>query len=124
VSSLPQVLLVHDGELGDVREVLENLGVAFFERDGSPEAEDHQTQWAVVVGSPRRVLEPVRRTHERETEPEGAPHRTSIELLYHAPVSEELPEAYEATLDIYEYNGLLKERYAYDQICAAPPGAA
>lgn len=30
-------------------------------------------------------------------------------------------EAYEATLDIYEYNGRLKERYAYEQVCALPP---
>jgi len=29
--------------------------------------------------------------------------------------------AYEKTLDIYEYNGLLKQRYRYDQVCAAPP---
>lgn len=29
--------------------------------------------------------------------------------------------AYEAALDIFEYNGLLEERYAYDQICATPP---
>ena len=29
--------------------------------------------------------------------------------------------AYEKTLDVYEYNGLLKQRYAYAQVCAAPP---
>ncbi|MGH8686687.1 MAG: ABC transporter substrate-binding protein [Burkholderiales bacterium] len=29
--------------------------------------------------------------------------------------------AYEKTLDIFEYNEQLKRRYAYDQICAAPP---
>lgn len=29
--------------------------------------------------------------------------------------------AFEATLDIFEYNGMLKERYAYDQICSLPP---
>jgi NitT/TauT family transport system substrate-binding protein len=29
--------------------------------------------------------------------------------------------AYEKTLDIYEYNGLLKQRWAYDQVCALPP---
>ena len=29
--------------------------------------------------------------------------------------------AYEKTLDIYEYNGLLKQRYAYEQVCAKPP---
>ncbi len=31
------------------------------------------------------------------------------------------PAAYEATLDIFEYNGIIKQRYAYDQVCAAPP---
>ena len=29
--------------------------------------------------------------------------------------------AYEKMLDIYEYNGQLKQRYAYEQVCAAPP---
>ncbi|MDJ0971041.1 MAG: ABC transporter substrate-binding protein [Kiloniellales bacterium] len=32
--------------------------------------------------------------------------------------------AYEKTLDIFEYNGLIEERYRYDQVCAAPPGDA
>jgi NitT/TauT family transport system substrate-binding protein len=29
--------------------------------------------------------------------------------------------AYEKTLDIFEYNGQLKRRYAYEQVCAEPP---
>ncbi len=29
--------------------------------------------------------------------------------------------AYEVTLDVYEYNGLLNQRYRYEQVCAAPP---
>jgi NitT/TauT family transport system substrate-binding protein len=29
--------------------------------------------------------------------------------------------AFEKTLDVYEYNGLLKQRWRYDQVCAAPP---
>jgi len=29
--------------------------------------------------------------------------------------------AYEKTLDVFEYNGLLKQRYRYEQVCAAPP---
>ena len=29
--------------------------------------------------------------------------------------------AYEKTLDIFEYNGQLKSRYRYDQVCARPP---
>jgi NitT/TauT family transport system substrate-binding protein len=32
-------------------------------------------------------------------------------------------EAYEATMDIFEYNGTLKERYAYDLVCAQPPAS-
>jgi NitT/TauT family transport system substrate-binding protein len=32
-------------------------------------------------------------------------------------------DAYEATLDIFEYNGALKERYDYSLICATPPPA-
>ena len=32
--------------------------------------------------------------------------------------------AYEATLDIFAYNGLIEERYAYEQVCAAPPSGA
>jgi len=29
--------------------------------------------------------------------------------------------AYEKTLDIFEFNGQLKQRYAYEQVCAEPP---
>ena len=31
------------------------------------------------------------------------------------------PAAYEVTLDVFEYNASLKERYAYDQVCSLPP---
>jgi NitT/TauT family transport system substrate-binding protein len=31
--------------------------------------------------------------------------------------------AYEKTLDVFEYNGLLKRRHPYEQVCAAPPAA-
>lgn len=37
------------------------------------------------------------------------------------PHAEITQAAYEATMDIFEYNGLLKERYRYGQICALPP---
>lgn len=30
-------------------------------------------------------------------------------------------EAYERTLDVFEYNGLVKRRYRYEQVCAMPP---
>ena len=29
--------------------------------------------------------------------------------------------AFEATLDIFEYNGIINERFSYDQICSALP---
>lgn len=32
--------------------------------------------------------------------------------------------AYQKTLDIFEYNGLIKDRYRYDQVCARPPAEA
>jgi len=32
--------------------------------------------------------------------------------------------AFEATQDIFDYNGLLKERYQYDQVCAEPPATS
>jgi len=31
-------------------------------------------------------------------------------------------EAFEVTLDVFEYNGLIPERYSYDQVCVTPPG--
>lgn len=37
------------------------------------------------------------------------------------PHTEITQEAYEVMLDIYEYNGLLNQRYAYEQVCALPP---
>ena len=39
-----------------------------------------------------------------------------------APHIEITREAFEATLDIFAYNGLIGERFAYDRICALPPG--
>jgi len=31
--------------------------------------------------------------------------------------------AFEKTLDVFEYNGLIKQRYRYEQVCAEPPPA-
>ncbi|HET9734321.1 MAG TPA: ABC transporter substrate-binding protein [Burkholderiales bacterium] len=39
------------------------------------------------------------------------------------PHAEITQAAYERTLDIFEYNGQLKRRYRYDQVCALPPSA-
>ena len=33
------------------------------------------------------------------------------------------PAAFEATLDIFAYNGLIAERFAYEQVCTSPPTA-
>ena len=38
-----------------------------------------------------------------------------------SPHIEITPEAFEATLDIFAYNGLIDERFAYDRACALPP---
>jgi NitT/TauT family transport system substrate-binding protein len=38
------------------------------------------------------------------------------------PHAEITQAAYEKTLDIFEFNGQLKSRYRYEQVCAAPPG--
>ena len=32
--------------------------------------------------------------------------------------------AYERTLDVFEYNGQLRERYRYEQVCVLPPATA
>jgi hypothetical protein len=31
--------------------------------------------------------------------------------------------AYEKTLDIFEFNGQLKQRYEYERVCSAPPAS-
>ena len=38
-----------------------------------------------------------------------------------APHIEITPAAFEATLDIYTWNGLIEQRFAYDRVCAQPP---
>jgi len=37
------------------------------------------------------------------------------------PHAEITREAYEVTLDVFEYNGLLNERWPYDKVCSEPP---
>jgi hypothetical protein len=36
-------------------------------------------------------------------------------------IRETMHAAFERTLDVFEYVGLLKQRYRYEQVCAAPP---
>jgi hypothetical protein len=47
---------------------------------------------------------------------------TYQQLGWWTPHAEITREAYERTLDVFEYNGLVKRRYRYEQVCAAPPG--
>ncbi len=52
----PGTLLVHDGELADLRALLEELGTRFTERLGALEAEDHEAAWHLIIGTPQRML--------------------------------------------------------------------
>jgi hypothetical protein len=56
-SSLPESLVLHDGELGDVCALLKRLGLLFSERRGGPRQEDATQRWDLVVATPRRMLE-------------------------------------------------------------------
>ncbi len=56
-TSTPVSLLLHDGELRDIRELMEELGLRFRERRGSASHEDRTRSWDLVVGTPRRLLE-------------------------------------------------------------------
>jgi PilZ domain len=51
----PQTLLVHDGELADVRALLEELETPFAERR-ELSAADREAPWDLVIASPRRIL--------------------------------------------------------------------
>lgn len=57
VSPDPVILLVHDGELADVRALLSRLGAAVEERRGPPTREDAEGAPALVVATPKRMLE-------------------------------------------------------------------
>jgi hypothetical protein len=46
---------------------------------------------------------------------------TYQQLGWWTPHAEITREAYERTLDVFEYNGLVKRRYRYEQVCAMPP---
>jgi hypothetical protein len=54
--SSPSVLLQHDGELSDVRRLLEELGAGFIERLGACEPRERTVGWDVIIASPRRIL--------------------------------------------------------------------
>ena len=48
-------------------------------------------------------------------------HPTYQQLGCWAPHIEITREAFEATLDIYSHNGLIDERFTYEQVGASPP---
>jgi hypothetical protein len=50
-------LLVHDGELDDVRSLLEELAAPVVERRGNTTPGDEGTRWRLVVSTPKRLLE-------------------------------------------------------------------
>jgi len=56
LDSSPSILLHHDGELEDVRRLLEESGVAFAQRIGTPPRPDRRTGWDLVIATPRRIL--------------------------------------------------------------------
>jgi PilZ domain len=52
----PISLLVHDGELLDLSELLGALGTPFVERRGALESEDCAVAWSLIIGTPQRML--------------------------------------------------------------------
>ena len=56
-AATPRSLLIHDGELADVRALLESLEIPFVERLGAESQADRQTSWDLVIASAKRILE-------------------------------------------------------------------
>lgn len=50
-----KVLLIHDGELADVRGLLSDIGTPFVEREGEPTDIDLRTAWDLIVSSQRHI---------------------------------------------------------------------
>jgi hypothetical protein len=55
-ASAPVTLLVHDGELCDVRDLLARLGTSFVERRGAPADGDRDAHWDLVISTPNQLL--------------------------------------------------------------------
>jgi len=53
----PRSLLIHDGELVDVRALLVTLGIPFVERVGAESPADRAHPWELVIASAKRILE-------------------------------------------------------------------
>ena len=56
-SPLLPSLLIHDGELSDVAELLSHLGLHHVERRGCATGDDESTSWELVISTPKRLLE-------------------------------------------------------------------
>ena len=56
-ASHPSSLLIHDGELADVRALLVSLGIPFVERVGAESPADRSHPWELVIASAKRILE-------------------------------------------------------------------
>lgn len=54
--SNPSVLLHHDGELADVRRLLDELRAQFVERVGTTDDVVDATDWDVIIATPRQIL--------------------------------------------------------------------
>lgn len=52
----PATLLFHDGELGDVRDLLVRLGTPFLERRGALQPEDRERDFGLAIATPQRML--------------------------------------------------------------------
>jgi hypothetical protein len=51
------ILLLHDGELEDVRGLLSKLGLPCLERRGAARPEDRERPWDLILANPRRMLD-------------------------------------------------------------------
>lgn len=56
-SPLLPILLIHDGELSDVADLLAHLGLEYSERQGAADDTDEQSVWDLVIATPKRLLE-------------------------------------------------------------------
>jgi hypothetical protein len=70
--SLPESLVLHDGELGDVCALLDRLGLFFTERRGNARGDDAAQRWDLVIATPRHMLE------FRPTAPGSSPVRIAV----------------------------------------------
>lgn len=70
--SLPESLVLHDGELSDVCALLDRLGLLFSQRRGGARGDDAAQRWDLVIATPRHMLE------FRPTAPGSSPVRIAV----------------------------------------------